>query len=209
ILARNGQLSQALKMIEMIPIIDQSTYISKIILTSGIYYQLNQFQDAYAILKGALQNFPDHVDLRYELALNLEKLQEFNEMEAVLRAIIKDYPSFANAYNALGYSLAERNTRLEEARILIQDALKFKPHDPYIMDSLAWVEFRSGDLLKAKKLLEMALKSKPDPEIIGHLTEVLYAMGQKEQALSLLKRHLRRDHKSLLNLYQRLFPENQ
>ena len=112
-----------------------------------------------------------------------EKLERFDEMERLLRGVIASRPDYQHAYNALGYSLAERNLRLPEARQLIKKALEFAPDDPFITDSLGWVEFRSGNLAEALRLLQGAYKARADVEIAAHLGEVLWAMGRREQAM--------------------------
>jgi predicted Zn-dependent protease len=90
----------------------------------------------------------------------------------------------------LGYSLAERNVRLPEAKQLVLKALDFAPGDPFISDSLAWVEFRMGNKEESLRLLQAAWKEKPDPEIAAHLGEVLWSMGRREQAQSVWKEGL-------------------
>lgn len=116
-----------------------------------------------------------------------EKLGKVDEMERLLRFVIATKPDHHHAYNALGYSLAERNTRLPEARQLVLKALELAPKDPFIMDSLGWVEFRSGNLEEARRLLQNAFDLKPDAEIAAHLGEVLWTIGKKSQALSIWK----------------------
>jgi Flp pilus assembly protein TadD len=91
-------------------------------------------------------------------------------------------PDYHHAYNALGYSLAERNQRLPEARQLVQKALEYAPGDPFISDSLAWVEFRMGNKEESLRILQSAWKEKPDAEIAAHLGEVLWSMGRRDQA---------------------------
>jgi Flp pilus assembly protein TadD len=111
-------------------------------------------------------------------------------MEKLLRQVIAAKPDYHNAYNALGYSLADRNTRLNEARTLVAKALEFAPNDPYIVDSMAWVEFRSGNKQEALRLLQGAFKAKPDPEIAAHLGEVLWNLEQHARAQSVWKEGL-------------------
>jgi tetratricopeptide (TPR) repeat protein len=118
----------------------------------------------------------------YEQALSAEKLGRLDEMESLLRAAIKQQPDYHAAYNALGYSLAERNIRLPEARALVSKALEFAPNDPFILDSLAWVEFRSGNLALALRILQEAYRARPDAEIAAHLGEVLWAVNQRDEA---------------------------
>ena len=99
-------------------------------------------------------------------------------------------PDYHHAYNALGYSLADRNIRLPEARELIQKALEYAPGDPFISDSLGWVEFRLGNRSEALRILDSAYKTKPDPEIAAHLGEVLWTIGQRDRALTIWKEGL-------------------
>ena len=114
-------------------------------------------------------------------------------MEQLLRQVIAEKPDYHHAYNALGYSLADRNMRLPEARQLIQKALEFAPNDPYIVDSMAWVEYRSGNLQEARRLLEQAYANRQDAEIAAHLGEVLWGLGQREQAIALWRKALSED----------------
>jgi Flp pilus assembly protein TadD len=125
--------------------------------------------------------------LVYDLAMMSEKLGKNDEMEQLLRRVIQAKPDYHHAYNALGYSLADRNIRLPEARQLITQALTFAPNDPFIVDSLAWVEFRSGNTAEAIRLLQGAFQARPDAEIAAHLGEVLWSVGQKDQASAIWK----------------------
>ncbi|MDR2364886.1 MAG: tetratricopeptide repeat protein, partial [Zoogloeaceae bacterium] len=94
-------------------------------------------------------------------------------------------PDNAHAYNALGYSLADRNLRLSEAYALIQKASALAPQDPYIMDSLGWVLYRQGQYQQALMTLEAAYNIKDDPEIAAHMGEVLWRLGKQEDARAL------------------------
>ena len=129
-----------------------------------------------------LQRDPEDVDLRYDLAMAAEKLDKIGEMEKLLRQVIALKPDYQHAYNALGYSLADRKLRLPEARELVKKALEFAPNDPFILDSLGWVEFRSGNLEQALKILQGAYQARQDAEIAAHLGEVLWKKGDKEGA---------------------------
>ena len=135
-----------------------------------------------------------------------EKLGHMDEMERLLRQIIRLKPDYYHAYNALGYSLAERNTRLPEAKTLIQKALEYAPTDPFIKDSLGWVEFRMGNKLEAAQIFEAAYKAKPDAEIAAHFGEVLWSLGQRERAVSIWKegRLLSPDNETLQATLKRL-----
>ena len=142
-------------------------------------------QTAFTVLENALKRFPDNPELLYDFALLAEKLGQMEVMEASLRRVIAHSPNNHHAYNALGYSLAERNVRLPEAYTLIEQALKMAPGDPFIMDSMGWVQFRLGKLDLAEDLLRRAYALRSDPEIAVHLGEVLWVKGDKADAQTL------------------------
>jgi tetratricopeptide (TPR) repeat protein len=114
-------------------------------------------------------------------------------------------PDYAHAYNALGYTLAEKTDRLQEAKQLIDKAYKLLPDDPFIMDSMGWVEYRMGHVQQALKQLQQAYSARPDPEIAAHLGEVLWKSGQHEQARKIWQTALSENpnHESLLAVIQK------
>jgi tetratricopeptide (TPR) repeat protein len=128
---------------------------------------------------------PDQPDILYETALAAEKLGYVDILERHLRRLIALKPDLAQAYNALGYSLADRNIRLAEALQLIDKALSLEPDDPFILDSKGWLLFRQGDLAAALETLQKAYAKKPDPEIAAHIGEVLWVLGRTDEALTL------------------------
>ena len=184
LLAKQGKLDEARHLIRRQP----ETTVAEARLKLNAELQLlrdaKQYQAAYDLLSEGLARFPDDADLGYDQAMMAEKLGRLDEMERLLRGVMASRPDYHHAYNALGYSLAERNLRLPEARQLIKKALEFAPDDPFITDSLGWVEFRSGNLAEALRLLQIAYKSRPDTEIAAHLGEVLWTMGRREQAMT-------------------------
>ena len=111
-----------------------------------------------------------------------EKLDRLDVLEAKLRELIQLKPDHAQAYNALGYTLADRNIRLKEAREYIEKALKLAPDDPFILDSMGWVYYRMGNLNEGLEYLKRAYTQRPDPEIAAHLGEVLWVQGKKAEA---------------------------
>jgi tetratricopeptide (TPR) repeat protein len=147
-----------------------------------IHRDTGQQKEAFNTLDTALKQAPEQPDLLYDWALAIEKLGKFDEMEKALRKVIELKPDAAHAYNALGYSLADRNLRLEEAKQLIEKAVNLQPDDPYIMDSLGWVQYRLGKLDEALKTLRAAYAQKPDAEIGAHLGEVLWVSGKRDEA---------------------------
>ena len=111
-----------------------------------------------------------------------EKVDRIDIVEANLRKLIKIRPDHAHTYNALGYTLADRNERVQEAHDLIQTALKLSPNDPFIMDSMGWVLYRMGRDEEGLDYLQRAYKMRPDAEIAAHLGEVLWALGRHDEA---------------------------
>jgi Flp pilus assembly protein TadD len=129
-----------------------------------------------------LQAQPNEPDLLYDQAMIAERLNKIDVLEANLARVIEIKPDNAHAYNALGYSLADRNVRLDEARKLIAKALSLAPDDPFILDSMGWVLFRLGQADEALKHLERAYAQRKDPEIAAHLGEVLWSIGRRDDA---------------------------
>src|SRR5271170_3742846 len=143
---------------------------------------VNQYGEAYEVLDRALQNAPDSTDLLYDHAMIAEKLDRMDVLEANLRRVIQIKPDYAHAYNALGYTFADRNTRLPEAYDLIEQALKLAPDDPFIIDSMGWVLYRMGKNDESLGYLKRAFDLRPDPEIAAHLGEVLWSAGKHDEA---------------------------
>jgi tetratricopeptide (TPR) repeat protein len=187
ILARQGKLVEARAAIRDVPELQASDALDKLNAEAQLLRDNREYATAYQLLLGATTRFPNDTELVYDLAMMAEKLGKPDEMEQLLRKVMQAKPDFHSAYNALGYSLADRNIRLPEARQLIQQALTFAPDDPFIVDSLAWVEFRSGNSTEAIRLLQGAFQARPDAEIAAHLGEVLWSVGQVDQASAIWK----------------------
>ncbi len=182
LLARQGQLPQARELVRSTPERDPADARAKLLAEAQVLREVKQWADAYTLLEAANQRYPNDADLLYEQAMMAEKIERLDAMEALLRRVMALKPEHAHAYNALGYSLADRNLRLAEAKTLIERALELTPGDPFITDSLGWVEFRLGNRDEALRLLRQAYKARPDAEIGAHLGEVLWAMGHHDEA---------------------------
>ena len=163
-----------------------------------IFREIKKPDEALNVLKKGLVQFPNSTSVLYDYALTAESLGRYTDMEASLNKIIGMDPYHQQAYNALGYSLADRNIRLEEAYGLIEKAMKLSPDDPFITDSLGWVLYRQGKLAEAEKQLRRALELRPENEIAIHLAEVLWVSGQQQEALSLFKQVKSREPKNEL-----------
>ena len=206
ILARQGKLAEARAMIRALPEKEPADARMKISAELQILRDNKHYQLAYDLLREALRADPKDTDFQYDLSMIAEKLGRTDEMEQILRRLIEAKPDYHHAYNALGYSLAERNVRLPEARQLILKALEFAPGDPYISDSLAWVEYRSGNHAEALRILKKAYADKPDAEIAAHLGEVLWTMGRKDEAIAIWREGfaINADNETLLETIKRL-----
>ena len=190
LLAKQGKLAEGRALLQSLPARTPEEIRLKRAAEVQLLRDNKQYQAAYDLMAAALAQNPQDADLLYDQAMLAEKLDKLDEMERLLRQLIAAKPDYHHAYNALGYSLAERNMRLPEARELIRKALEFVPNDPFIADSLGWVEFRMGNRDEALRVLDDAFKAKPDAEIAAHLGEVLWVLGQRERATSVWKEGL-------------------
>ncbi len=193
LLARQGKLAEARALLRETPEGDPGDARAKLVAEAEVLRDVKQWAAAYEVLGEAVARFPTDTDLLYEQAMMAEKLARYDDMERLLRKVIELKPDHAHAHNALGYSLADRGVRLPEARQLVQRALALMPGDPFIADSLGWVEFRAGNNAEATRLLRQAYAARPDTEIGVHLGEVLWVAGQKDEARRIWRESRGRD----------------
>lgn len=182
LLARQGKLPQARALLRSLPGTSTDEKRIKLLAEVQLLRDLKMYQEAYATQVDLVALAPDDTELIYDQAMLAEKAGKTDTMEQLLRQLIARQPQYHHAYNALGYSMAERGVQLDEAKQLILKALEFAPGDPFITDSLGWVEYRLGNKAEAKRLLETAYKARPDVEIATHLGEVLWSMGDQDGA---------------------------
>ena len=185
LLAKGGDLAGARKQLATLQPLDKAEQAQVVLVDSQILRDAGKNQEAFKLMQDGVKRFPDNMDFLYDYALMAEKLGKIDVMEKSLRQVIAKVPDNQHAYNALGYSLAERNVRLKEAHELIQKALGMAPNDPFIMDSMGWVQYRMGNLSEAAAHLRKAYSLRNDPEIAVHLGEVLWKMGQQDDARKL------------------------
>ena len=194
--AKAGKLDEARKLLNEADVNNDDERVKLIIGEAQLLKESGKLGDATRLIEDALELYKNNIDLLYELAMLAEKNQQFDLMESTLRKVIQLAPDSQHAYNALGYSLADRNLRLQEAHDLIKKALSLAPEDPFIMDSMGWVEFRLGRLERAEELLRRAFAIKADPEIAAHLGEVLWVLGREEEAKKLWRNAGGKDSKN-------------
>jgi tetratricopeptide (TPR) repeat protein len=193
LLARAGQIDQARALVREAPARDQPDARTRLLAEAQVLRDQRQWAQAYDVLLAGMRAAPDDTTLMYELAMVAERLQRFDDMEALLRRVMALKPEDHHAHNALGYSLADRNVRLGEAQSLVQKAAALAPHDPFILDSMGWVEYRLGRRDVAVKLLRQSHVARPHVEVAAHLGELLWVMGEQEEALRIWREGRRRE----------------
>ncbi len=182
LLAKQGKLEEGRRHLHEARMAGQGDAIQYLLAESQLLRDTGKTKEAFDLLDNSLKEQSEQPELLYESALLAEKLGQHDVLEANLRKLIRIKPEHAHAYNALGYSFAERNQRLAEAEQLIVKALQLSPDDPFIIDSMGWVLYRKGDSAGALTHLQRAYSVRPDPEIAAHLGEVLWALGRRDEA---------------------------
>ncbi|MFM0595179.1 MULTISPECIES: tetratricopeptide repeat protein [Paraburkholderia] len=206
LLAKQGKTDDARKLLATLPAPDPRDQALIARTDAAILFDAKRYPEAESRLQQATANFPDDPDLTYDYAMAAEKTGHYDVMEAQLRKLIQTQPDNPQAYNALGYSLADRGQRLPEADKLVEKASSLAPNDAFIMDSVGWVKFRMGDTSDAIKLLRKAYDIQPNAEIGAHLGEVLWKTGAQDQARAAFRdaRKLEPDNDTLVKTLQRL-----
>ena len=194
--AKQGDLAGARKLLGTLKPEDPTEQAQVVLIEAQLLRDAGKSQEAFKLMEQGLKRFPDNMDFLYDYALMAEKLGKTQVMEKSLRKVIAKAPDNQHAYNALGYSLADRNVRLKEAHALIEKAQKMAPNDPFIMDSMGWVQYRLGKLDAAEAQLRKAYQLRNDPEIGIHLGEVLWKKGQHDDARKLWREAQAKDPKN-------------
>lgn len=206
LLAEKGNLNTARQHLQDLPAANDQQKAHLILAEAQLLRESGLHQQVFDLLDKGLKILPDFPELLYDRALAADKIGKFDILEKDLRKLIQLRPDSAHAYNALGYSLAERGDRLPEALQLIKKAVALSPDDAYIMDSLGWVYYRMGNIQEGLNYLNMAFAARPDPEIAAHLGEVLWVKGAKEDAKKIWQSALKDnpDNEVLLRTMERL-----
>jgi tetratricopeptide (TPR) repeat protein len=208
VLVKQGKMPEARKHLQSITPRDDAQRIQLVQAEANLLREAQAYSDAYDLLGKTLEGAPDSVDLLYDQAMIADKLDRVDVMERNLRKVIEIEPKHAHAYNALGYTFADRNQRLPEARKLIEKALELSPQDGYIIDSLGWVLFRMGEVREAIVQLRRAFELRPEGEVGAHLGEVLWADGKRDEAQKIWSNLLKETpvNDTLLGTVKRLAP---
>lgn len=208
LLTKKGHLNEARQYLQQLPTANDQQAAHLILAEAQLLRGSGDDQQVFNILDQGLKKLPDYPELLYDRALAADRIGKYNILERDLRKLIKLKPDNAHAYNALGYSLAERGNQLPEALSLIKKAVELSPDDPYIMDSLGWVYYRMGNINDGLNYLNLAFATRPDPEIAAHLGEVLWTQGAKEDAERIWRAALKKnpDNKVLIETINRFMP---
>jgi len=182
VLGKQGKLDAARAYLHQAEAGSEQARVQLLLTEAQILREAKQPGEAFDLIERALKDMPDQPELLYDYAMLAEKLERMDVLEGNLKKLIQLRPESAHAYNALGYSLADRNLRLPEAQQLIEKALQLAPEDPFIIDSMGWVLYRRGMQAQALEYLRKAYTARPDPEIAAHLGEVLWVAGERSEA---------------------------
>lgn len=206
LLARRGEMAQARQRLHYLGLQFFEKRLDVIRLEGELLYNNRQYEESVALYTQALSEFPGNYNLLFDRALSFERVGRVVDAERDLKAILEDNPQDISALNALGFTLADRTDRFQEAYDYIKRALDLSPEDPAIIDSMGWVLYRLGDLSGAESHLRRALAMKKDEEIAAHLGEVLWMMGRQDEARQTLKAALKvtPDADALLSVMRRI-----
>ena len=191
LLSKRGQIAEARQVLNEVQVTNNQQRVQLVLIEAQLLREANQPDEAYQLLQKASEKMPNNPDLIYGTAMMADKIGKPDEFEKLMRKVIQINPEYAQAYNALGYSLLDRNERIPEAVTLVEKALQLAPDDVSIMDSVGWGYYRSGKLDDSVNMLRRALAGNPDPEIAAHLGEVLWVRGDKKEAKEIWQESLK------------------
>lgn len=208
LLDKAGKLDEARTVLNNTPVANNQQRVTLVLIEAQMLRDAKQFDTSYRILAEALEKLPNHPQLLFEAAMAADKLGDTELFEQTLRKLLQVAPDHAQANNALGYSLLERNVRLEEGMRLVEKAYQLAPDDAAITDSVGWGYYRLGKLDKSAEFLRRAFAATPDPEIAAHLGEVLWVQGSKDEAKKIWQNTLKAhpDNASLRALIKKFIP---
>lgn len=208
VLAKLGRVSEALGLLKGIQAADEGEQVALYQNEAQVLREARDHAGAYAALERGLKALPDNPELLYDRAMAAEKVNRLDVLERDLRRLIELRPEHAHAYNALGYTLADRTGRIDEAITLLGKALALAPEDPFILDSMGWALYKARRLDESIGYLRRALRGRDDPEIAAHLGEVLWHRGDRDEARQIWQGSLKihPDNESLREILSRFQP---
>lgn len=209
LLARLGKLDDARNHLHTMLAEDNQQRVQVVLVESQLLREAKQFNATYQVLVQGLKKHPDHPDLLYDAGMVSNQLGKRDVFEKMMRKLIQINPQNAQAYNALGYDMLDKNERVQEGMALVEKAYALAPDDAAITDSMGWGFYRLGDLVKSAVFLRRAYSANPDPEIAAHLGEVLWVQGLKDEAAKILLQAIKDhpDNAVLVGVVKKFLPQ--
>jgi len=206
LLGRQGRIAQARATLEGIAPRNERERVLVALRLASVYLAAGRTDDAVGVLEEAWRQDPDSTQIQYDLAMLYERQGRMDAFEERLKRILEVEPDHANANNALGYTLADQNRRLDEAQTLLERAERLEPDNPYILDSVGWYHYRRGNLDQALMYLRRAYAEMPAADVAAHLGEVLWEMRRPDEAHAVWQEGMRleADNETLRKTLQRL-----
>lgn len=208
VLGKSGRMQEGREWLKQLNPISEAQGVRIAQAEAELLRDNKKFAESFTVFDQALGRYPDNLELLYDRAMAAEKLSRLDVLEKDLRRMIQLKPDYAHAYNALGYTLADRTDRLKEAIELLEKAINLAPDDPFIQDSMGWALFKAKRYAESVEYLRRAYAGRDDPDIAAHLGEVLWMKGERDEARRIwqggLKAHP--DNESLRETLSRLAP---
>lgn len=184
--AKTGDLEGARRHLNDLRVRQPALAVRLYLVEGDILAQAGKLREAMDLYNVVLAEQPNNHDLLYARALVAERLDDLALAEADLRRVVGEDPNNFHAWNALGYTLADRTDRLVEALEYIEKAVALAPDEAAVIDSLGWVHYRLGNLEQAAQHLRRAYDlSRGDAEVAAHYGEVLWRQGKRSEARAL------------------------
>lgn len=211
VLFKQGRIAEGRQFLRGATGLNEIEKLTLIQAEARLLTEQKQYGDALAVYNDALKTYANNIDLLYSRALLAEEMGQFKQLEHDLRQILELEPNNVEALNALGYTLADRTQRYQEAHQLIKKALELSNEDPFhLLDSMGWVLYRMGQYQEAIVYLRQAQTKEDDPEVAAHLGEALWANGQQEEAKTVWEKALKTfpEDKKLREVMQKFLPRS-
>ena len=180
--AQTKSLERGVEILQKIPTRSNPQRVQVYLAIDELYREADRMEDALKALDQGLSEFPNNTNLLLAHSYVAAELSLVDVVERDIQTLLNIQPNNAQALNSLGYTLADQTDRLEEARVLIEEALKIRPYDPYILDSMGWVHYRLGNYDEAIDFIKRAYEELDDPVMAAHLGEIFWVNGQRRQA---------------------------
>jgi len=202
-IAKEKNVSDAIEFLENL----QSQYVSSLVKVNillaeiQLYNEEKQYMNVVDLVNHSIPKYQNNLRLIYARAMAYESMKNISLMEEDLKFILSIDKNNSNTLNALGYSLVIHTNRYNEAEKYIKRALEFDPGNAAILDSMAWVLYKKGDLENALYYIEIAYNKDQDPEIVEHFCEILIKNGLHKKSREVMEIEIKKnpENANLLN----------